>query len=194
MIQENRFDEFYKDRFKNSNKIEHDIRIQAKTIFSFIASSFIHIYIYKNIVLFAQREKEKREKKDISSCLIVVNKRRVIYRPSEFLADIAYFKPVRFTHLLFVLSREDKRNNPDGLDKRKNLEKLDGLRQSCHRQWHSRGGLFPWKDDWYLAKVAKRMVNGPLTAGDVRTIFTEISRQCLLFYIRTNFPTQSWTF
>lgn len=145
-------------------------------------------------MLFAQREKEKREKKDISSCLIVVNKRRVIYRPSEFLADIAYFKPVRFTHLLFVLFREDKRNNPDGLDKRKNLEKLDGLRQSCHRQWHSRGGLFPWKDDWYLAKVAKRMVNGPLTAGDVRTIFTEISRQCLLFYIRTNFPTQSWTF
>lgn len=181
------FQEFKQDRARYSNTSKNDFLLHR---------IFFHtyIYIYKNIVLFAQREKEKREKRDISSCLIVVNKRRVIYRPSEFLADIAYFKPVRFTHLLFVLFREDKRNNPDGLDKRKNLEKLDGLRQSCHRQWHSRGGLFPWKDDWYLAKVAKRMVNGPLTAGDARTIFTEISRQCLLFYIRTNFPTQSWTF
>lgn len=125
----------------NSTRIVSRIQTRSSTIFEYKQKRFSpsshllsYIHIYKNIVLFAQREKEKREKRDISSCLIVVNKRRVIYRPSEFLADIAYFKPVRFTHLLFVLSREDKRNNPDGLDKRKNLEKLDGLRQSCHRQ------------------------------------------------------------
>lgn len=66
--------------------------------------------------VYSRREKRKREeKKDISSCLIAVNKRRVIYRPSEFLVGHRiYFKLVRFTHLLFVLSREDKRGTTPG--------------------------------------------------------------------------------
>lgn len=88
---------------------------------------------------------------------------------SEFLADIAYFKLMRFTHLLFVLSREDKRNNPDGLDKRKNVEKLDGLRQSCHRQWHSRGGFFrertidtwrKWLNGWRMENLSLPVTYG----------------------------------
>lgn len=99
--------------------------------------------------------------------------------PSEFLADIAYFKLVRFTHLLFVLSREDKRNNPDGLDKRKNVEKLDGLRQSCHRQWHSRGGFFhertidiwrKWLNGWWM-DFSLSVAYGDNFYGDISTIF-----------------------
>lgn len=142
--------------------------------------------------VYSRREKRKREeKKDISLCLIAVNKRRVIYRPSEFLVGHRiYFKLVRFTHLLFVLSREDKREqSPDGLDKRKNVKKLDGLRQSCHRQWHSRGGFFPWKDDdWYLAKVAKRMVDGPLTClWRTDNFYRDISTMFVTLYSNESF-------
>lgn len=164
--------EFKQDRTRYSNTSKNDFLVILHRI-------FFHTYIYIGISCTFIRAEIKERKKGYKFMPHCRKQETSDLPPSEFLADIAYFKLVRFTHLLFVLSREDKRNNPDGLDKRKNVEKLDGLRQSCHRQWHSRGGFFhertidiwrKWLNGWWM-DFSLSVAYGDNFYGDISTIF-----------------------
>lgn len=115
--------------------------------------------------IYSRRDKREREKKkDISSCLIVVNKRRVIYLNFLRTSHIS-----NWCDLHTFYSSYPARTSGTTRMGWKNVEKLDGLRQSCHRQWHSRGGFFrertidtwrKWLNGWRMENLSLPVTYG----------------------------------